>query len=67
MPNKLLPDVQFPAHTMAEMITEEQKKNDGSRLSSVSRKIEGYLSEEFQFDFSRTQLLVTVGGQQAIF
>ncbi len=66
MPNKLLPDVQFPAHTMAEMITEEQKMMDLGYLPLVE-KIEGYLSDEFQFDFSRTQLLVTVGGQQAIF
>ncbi|MFS0987501.1 PLP-dependent aminotransferase family protein [Enterococcus durans] len=66
MPNKLLPDVQFPAHTMAEMITEEQKMTDLGYLPLVE-KIEGYLSDEFQFDFSRTQLLVTVGGQQAIF
>ncbi len=32
----------------------------------LRNKIEGYLSK-FQFAFSRTQLLVTGGGQQAIF
>lgn len=66
IPNKLLPDVQFPAHSMTEMITEEQKMTDLGYLPLVE-KIEEYLNDAFQFDFSRTRLLVTVGGQQAIF
>lgn len=66
MPNKLLPDVQFPARTMTEMIIEEQKMTDLGYLPLVE-KIKEYLNAECQFDFSCTRLLVTVGGQQAIF
>lgn len=66
MPNDLLPDVQFPAHMMEEIINEEQKMTDLGYLPLV-KEIKKYLNEKFNFDFSRTQLVVTVGGQQAIF
>ena len=66
MPTDLLPNVQFPAYSMNEIIEKEQQITCLGYLPLVA-KIKNYLIEKFYFDFTKTQLLVTSGGQQAIF
>lgn len=66
MPTDLLLNVQFPAYSMNEIIEKEQQITCLGYLPLVA-KIKNYLIEKFYFDFTKTQLLVTSGGQQAIF
>lgn len=66
MPNELLPDFQFPSYSLADILMEEKRMNRYGYLP-LKEKITGYLKEELQLTFAADQLLVTGGGQQAIF
>jgi GntR family transcriptional regulator of abcA and norABC len=66
MSKELLPNVLFPAYSMKDIIEKEQQMTCFGYLPLI-RKIKNYLMEKFLFDFSKTELLITSGGQQAIF
>lgn len=66
MPEELLPNFHFPSYSLEEILKEE-KKIDRFGYLPLREKITAYLKEKLCFDFSQNQLLVTGGGQQAIF
>ncbi|MGX7172908.1 PLP-dependent aminotransferase family protein [Enterococcus ratti] len=66
MSTELLPNILFPAYSMTEILKEEQQMTLLGYLPLIE-KIKKYLMDKFHFNFSETELLVTGGGQQAIF
>ncbi len=66
MPNELLPNFEFPSYSLEEILAEE-KEMDLLGYTPLRNKIKRYLESKFELTFSLNQLLVTGGGQQAIF
>lgn len=66
MSKELLPNVCFPAYSLEDILEKEQHMTSFGYRHLIE-KIKQYLIEKFLFDFSKTELLVTSGGQQAIF
>ncbi|MBF8807904.1 MAG: PLP-dependent aminotransferase family protein [Enterococcus lacertideformus] len=66
MQKELLPNILFPAYSM-EAVLEEEQQMTYLGYRPLVKEIKEYLVEKFYFDFSTTDLLITSGGQQAIF
>lgn len=66
MPDELLPNFEFPSYSLEEILAEE-KEMDLLGYTPLRNKIKRYLESKFELAFSPNQLLVTGGGQQAIF